>query len=223
MTRRDFLYLGVIIALALLFVFSVRSCVNVKKQASTNIKAYSDTITYIKSKNNDLIATKAMYEASMRDLKSLNNELYEDIKNMKISDPETIIKYVGKIDNNTSDTSYIVRVDTVQRGFTKPFNFENKWRLLNGTVDYVPDSLKLSITQDIVMFDYTVVVDDDNKLYIKSSNPYVKYESMTGITMPKQKTKKFGIGPQVGYGYNFIDNRLSPYIGIGLHYNLISF
>lgn len=223
MTKKDFLYLGIIIVLALSLGFSLRSCQNNKTQYNTNIEALTDTITYIKSKNNDLIATKTIYEANIKDLQSLNNELYEDIKNMNVKNPETVIKYVGAIDNKSNDTTYIIKNDTIYKGFSKSFDFSNKWRTFNGSLDYIPDSLKFNINNDIVYFDYTVIVDDDNKLYIKSSNPYVKYEEMTGLTLPKQKQKRFGIGPHIGYGLDLSNMKFSPYIGIGLQYNLISF
>ena len=55
-----------------------------------------------------------------------------------------------------------------------------------------------------------------------SDNPYVKFNSITGLIIPKQKKeKKFGIGPSVFGGYT---NKGFVYgIGIGLQYNLINF
>ena len=40
------------------------------------------------------------------------------------------------------------------------------------------------------------------------------------ITVTVHKTKRWGVGIQVGYGYNF--NRISPYIGIGVQYNIFN-
>lgn len=40
------------------------------------------------------------------------------------------------------------------------------------------------------------------------------------ITVTQYKTKHWGVGVQVGYGYNF--NRISPYIGIGVQYNIFN-
>lgn len=40
------------------------------------------------------------------------------------------------------------------------------------------------------------------------------------ITVTQYKTKRWGIGVQVGCGYNF--NRISPYIGIGVQYNIFN-
>lgn len=40
------------------------------------------------------------------------------------------------------------------------------------------------------------------------------------ITITQYKTKRWGIGVQVGYGYGF--NKFSPYIGIGVQYNILN-
>ncbi len=40
------------------------------------------------------------------------------------------------------------------------------------------------------------------------------------VTTTKYKTKRWGVGVQVGYGYNF--NKVAPYIGIGVQYNILS-
>ena len=40
------------------------------------------------------------------------------------------------------------------------------------------------------------------------------------ITVTKYKTKRWGVGVQVGCGYNF--NQITPYIGIGVQYNILN-
>ena len=72
-----------------------------------------------------------------------------------------------------------------------------------------------------MQFKYALAV-KGNVVYMTSDNPYVKFNSITGLKIPKQKKeKKFGIGPSVFGGYS---NKGFVYgIGIGLQYNLISF
>jgi hypothetical protein len=81
----------------------------------------------------------------------------------------------------------------------------------------------VNITKDVVKFDYTVAMDKNNKIYIKSTNPYVKYEEISGFQVPKQKQKKWGIGPQIGVGYDPVHNKISPTIGIGIQWSPIQF
>lgn len=40
------------------------------------------------------------------------------------------------------------------------------------------------------------------------------------VTVTQYKTKRWGVGVQVGYGYSF--NKFSPYIGIGVQYNILN-
>ncbi len=39
-------------------------------------------------------------------------------------------------------------------------------------------------------------------------------------TLTQYKTKHWGVGVQVGYGYHF--NQFSPYIGVGVQYNILN-
>ena len=43
------------------------------------------------------------------------------------------------------------------------------------------------------------------------------------IKLNKKANKKFGFGVQCGYGLYFIQGKLSPYIGVGIQYNLLKF
>lgn len=54
-----------------------------------------------------------------------------------------------------------------------------------------------------------------------SINPHSKVKSMQGIQILKERPKRFGLGPYVGYGWN--GERWAPNIGIGLNYSLIKF
>ena len=40
------------------------------------------------------------------------------------------------------------------------------------------------------------------------------------VTVTKYKTKRWGVGVQIGYGYDC--NKITPYIGIGVQYNILN-
>ena len=83
----------------------------------------------------------------------------------------------------------------------------------------------MSINKDKIYLDYTLAI-KDGKVYIQSDNPYVKYNEIQGLSIDGfkyKRQKRFGIGPSIGYGYDFTNNKFSPYIGISLNYNLICF
>ena len=107
--------------------------------------------------------------------------------------------------------------------FNYNFNFNNEWRILEGNVVYVPDSLKVNITKDIINFDYTFAIDDKNKLYIKSNNPYVHFDEFTGYTLPKEKKTHFSIGPSITAGYGLINQKFDIMIGVSAQWKLFNF
>ena len=59
-----------------------------------------------------------------------------------------------------------------------------------------------------------------NIVKITNQNPYTKIGEIESITFDK-KPKYFGIGFNAGYGIS--KNGLSPYIGVGINYNLLKF
>lgn len=74
---------------------------------------------------------------------------------------------------------------------------------------------------------------EDDKLILSasSSNPYINVTNIEGSIIDinaynsYQKSKPFGIGIQAGYGLSTNNGVvfLSPYIGVGISYNIIKF
>lgn len=57
-----------------------------------------------------------------------------------------------------------------------------------------------------------------DSIYVYSKNTTIT--NTQTVTITKYKTKRWGVGVQVGCGYNF--NQISPYIGIGIQYNILN-
>jgi len=217
------IYILIICILLGFLSISVNKCSNVSDEYKHNIEALNDTIKYYRDKNGNLVATKLAFESDVKTLKLLNEKLYNQIDSLKLN-PKVIsqIVYVdGTIDNGKKDTAYIVSHDTISRGFSKDFNFNNSYRLLEGNVNYKNDSLDLRINKDIVKFDYTLAIDKDNKIYIKSTNPYVSYNEISGFTVPKKKEKYWYTGPSFNLGYDPINNKITPTIGWSIGFGFI--
>lgn len=217
--------------IALLSIFllslSVSECNRIKKRSEHNIDALVDTIRYYKDKNGDIVAKKLLLEGDFNLMKKVNDSLYNVVKDMKIKNPTTVIYTSNEIDYGEKDTFWIVKVDTISANpsIKKEFSFNNEYRILEGNVSYKDSLLGLNIDKDITYFDYTLAV-KNSEVYIKSSNPYVKYKEITGITLPEKKYRfSLGVGPSVGYGYNFVTKSFNSYVGISvnLNYNLLQF
>lgn len=224
LTAKDILYILIICVLGWIIYSQYNSSQNIKDEYNTNIVAYTDSISYYKTKNDDLVAQKGIFECEFKDMKKLNDSLYNEIKDLKIKNDVLVgMQVSGKVEYLPGDTVYIVKQDTISNGFKHNFNFNNQWRKLEGNVLYIPDSLKVNITKDEMLFDYTVAIDEENKLYIKSSNPYIKYNDFTGFTVPKQKKTHFSIGPSVTAGYGLINQKFDIMIGVSAQWKIFEF
>lgn len=219
--------IGTLLVISLVFLcYSINKCSDYKDLNNHNIVALTDSIKYYKSKTGDLVAEKTLLEGDLSTLKLANEELYNQIKDMKLKDPTVVVHYNTVTEFLPQDTAWEVIRDTITGTVQKDFAFNNEWRTLEGNVTVSDSTLGMNITKDQVFVDYTLAV-QNSKVYMTSHNPYVKFTEIQGITIPQPKKKKFslGIGPQVGYGYNFKGKQFAPYIGIGigLQWNIIQF
>lgn len=189
-----------------------------------NLAALNDTIKYYKGKNGELVAQKLLFEGQLSDLKNLNNDLYQKIDDLNLENKklQSIVNFSGTIENAPTDTVFITTKDSILNGTKYAFDFTNKYRTLQGYTQYANDSLKVSIEKDIVNFEYTIAIDDNHNVYINSDNPYVKYDNISGLTIPKQKEDKWSIGPTIGVGVTS-DLKVRPFIGVSLTYKVFGF
>jgi len=223
--KTHIVYILIICLLVLFLSVSVNRCSNVSREYRNNIEALTDTIKYYQDKHGNLVATKLAFESDINTLKLLNRNLYDQIDSLKLKkDKVTQIIYVGgQIENPQKDTAYVISHDTISRGFSKDFNFNNKYRVLEGNVNYKNDSLGVFINKDIINFDYTVAMDKDNRIYIKSTNPYVKYSEISGFTLPKEKEKHWSLNAFTNFAYEPRFNDRFWDLGLSLDYTIKRF
>lgn len=211
-----------VVAFFVFITLSINKCTYYKNVNDKNIIALTDSIKYYKGKYGNEVAKKTMIETDCKNLQNINDSLYRMIQSMQVKKPDMVIGGSSSIDNGKHDTVWVPTVTEItSKNIYRKFDFSNQYRELTGNVSYTNDTLGLYIEKDIMQFKYALAV-KDNVVYMTSDNPYVKFNSITGLTIPKQKKeKKFGIGPSVFGGYS---NKGFVYgIGIGLQYNLINF
>lgn len=215
--------LGLALIVSLLFLF--RSCANQfesKKIYDNNVKALTEEMQTWKTKAGDLVAEKTVLEGDYKLLKQTNEELYEQVKKLKAKPTEVVYVNV-EVPYPVHDTTFVVSDSTTY--VKHPFDFSNQWRTLSGFVEYNKPNVGLTIDKDIVYADLTVAI-KDSKVYVTSNNPYLQYNDVQGVVLPKTTPRwSIGVGPQFGVGYGFINKKPDVYIGVGLsiNYNLISF
>lgn len=211
-----------VVAFFVFMTLSINKCTYYKNVNDKNIIALTDSVNYYKGKYGNEVAKKTMIETDCKNLQIINDSLYRMIQSMQVKKPDIVIGGSTSIDNGKHDTVYIPTVTEItSKNIYRKFDFSNQYRELTGNVSYTNDTLGLYIEKDRMQFKYALAV-KDNVVYMTSDNPYVKFNSITGLTIPKQKKeKKFGIGPSVFGGYS---NKGFVYgIGIGLQYNFINF
>ena len=211
-----------VVAFFVFITLAINKCTYYKNVNDKNIIALTDSVNYYKGKYGNEVAKKTMIETDCKNLQIINDSLYRMIQSMQVKKPDIVIGGSTSIDNGKRDTVYIPTVTEItSKNIYRKFDFSNQYRELTGNVSYTNDTLGLYIEKDRMQFKYALAV-KDNVVYMTSDNPYVKFNSITGLTIPKQKKeKKFGIGPSVFGGYS---NKGFVYgIGIGLQYNLINF
>ena len=230
--KKDIIYIAAILLLLILSCASIRSCCNRNdeiKNLNHSIEAMVDTISTYRTANGELVAQKKILQGNIDLLEIANTDLANDLKAMKVKNAQQALQIKGYIENPPRDTVWELAIDTVYVNsnvlIAKDFNFSDKWRILNGNVTYNPSNyaLGLNIKEDKVLFDYTIAI-KDGSIYVKSDNPYVTFNELSGITVPKPKRKPFSLGVQVGFGANYglVNRRFDygPYVGLGLQYNI---
>ena len=224
--KKDILQFLVMIVLFVWALLSMQRCSIMKHNYETtqnNIVALTDSIEYYECKTGELVAQKTMLIGEIKDLKeSYSKELnclYDDLNSMKRKNAQMAAQLKGFIDNPVKDT--IWKYDTIkfEKSLIQPFDFSNKWRILSGNITLKDDTIGLNIKEDQVFFEYTIAIEDDC-IYIKSDNPYVKYDYVTAIQEQQKKPKHWNIGFQAGVGFQYgmfnktID--VGPYLGVGV-------
>lgn len=223
-TKRDIIFAIIIVLLIGCLSTSISRCSDLKMEYKNNIAALHDTIRYYVDANGNLVATKLAFESDIKTLKLLNEELYDEIKNLKAKGNITSGTYfTGVIDYGKNDTTYVVEHDTISKGFLHDFAFNNEYRTLEGNVKYQNDTVGVKILKDEINFDYTVAMDDKNNIYITSSNPYVKYNQITGFQLPKEKTKHWSLDAFGNINYSPIDNNRFYNLGLLASYSIKRF
>ena len=220
--KRIFIEVFSVVAFFVFITLSINKCTYYKNVNDKNIIALTDSVNYYKGKYGNEVAKKTMIETDCKNLQIINDSLYKMIQSMQVKKPDIVIGASTSIDNGKHDTVWVPTVTEItSKNIYRKFDFSNQYRELTGNVSYTNDTLGLYIEKDIMQFKYALAV-KDNVVYMTSDNPYVKFNSITGLKIPKQKKeKKFGIGPSVFGGYS---NKGFVYgIGIGLQYNFINF
>ncbi len=211
----------VLIFIIIIIIFCVKACNNnIRKENSKLIESLNDSISYYKDVEgvlhskisvieDDYFLKLKLKDKEIVELQSLVKK-YKNVKSATIIKTET--KIVEKIVNKTI-------LDTISNTpiYESSFNLKDYiWGDIVAKKDTT--DIKINIKNDFNIVTYK----ERGKLVLDVSdkNPYsVTKVQRSYINLPKQK--RFGLGVNAGYGIS--KSGLSPYIGLGVNYNILNF
>jgi len=212
-----------ILALLVSVFFLIRGCekqISNKKIYDNNVKALTEEVQTWKTKAGDLVAQKTVLQGDIDLLKLTNEDLYNQVKSLKAR-PKEVVYVETEIINEVHDTTFVIDSTYAK----KNFDFSNKFRKLSGFVEYKQPNLNLSINQDIVYANFTVAI-KDSKVYVTSDNPFIQYNDIQGVVIPKSEPRwTLAVGPSFSAGYDPINKKPAILVGASVvfGYNVASF
>ena len=211
----------VLIFAIIIIIFCVKACNNgIRKENSKLIESLNDSISYYRDVEGILHSKISVIEddyflkLKLKDKEIV--ELQDLVKKYKNVKSATIIKTETKIVEKIVNKAVL---DTISNTpiYESSFNLKDYiWGDIIAKKDTT--DIKINIKNDFNIVTYK----EKGKLVLDVSdkNPYsVTKAQKSYINLPKQK--KFGLGINTGYGIS--KNGLSPYIGLGVNYNILNF
>ena len=243
---------GVVLLLCVSIAINVMMCnhnADIKRQAAAaeqlnaqNMKAIFDSIRYIRTRLGDTMATRAIYIATLEQLKNMNKDLYNKINSIggnvaSIIDSKLSVSLPGVSVGNDlkriNDSLYALNFNYtyVDSGLSSEIGGRSQF-YYNGRNIYADRSY---IDRNVIKMDLTYGFREDSGYYYvfaQSPSRYVKFNSLNGAyvikknsTMPftpEQKKSRFSIGPTCGIFYGMNEKKFDVGLGFCMTYSLFN-
>jgi hypothetical protein len=229
--------LALIAALFLIVTCNSEQKVNfTKKQWKLYKTLLEDSLVQFKDKNGTLSSkVRVMEVINANQILELNSN-----KQTVIRLQDELKQYKGGVTNSTAFTGQ-TKFDTIikteikyvydtlfQDGDTiliplQKYAVHHNDRWIGVNFDSDSSNTKISIQ---VENEYSVSLVKNKKKYeaiVKNYNPYSSISEISAVSLQGlPRTKRFGIGLQIGYGINS-SFKIQPYLGVGMSYNVVRF
>ena len=202
----------------------------------------------IGSLNAELITWKDKDSLSHAKIQIIETEKTKDFLSLQSKDKDIIklqktvkqyekqIKNQGSVTNFTSETKITTKdslvTDSVCGKCSFYFSNSNPWFSVDASIYPTDTPNQLSLSLDLkVKNEYSVIVGEEKQGLFKkpkpfvevlNHNPYSETESLRTYQVSTPKLKRWGVGPQIGFGLNS-NFTTGAYVGIGLHYSFFNF
>lgn len=198
------------------------------ERLENNVDAYKTEMEVVKTQNGELMAVRQslmLTESELREELDLTKKEYRELEKTLADD----IAYIAQLEAMVAvpDTIYM-KGDTVyiKDDYTiKIFEWENNWMRLGAEV--YGGSIE---TSELSVFDISMDVPlefgltDGYKVFVKSPNPYVKFQELNSVVVTgssvKKKDKRFHHGITAGFGIHYGLSQRNWDFGPGVMYGL---
>lgn len=199
--------------------------------SNQNLIAANDTIKKLNDINAYAKSTYILKEKELNDLLNISNDEISKLKK-ELNDK---ISYISKIESNIKiDTIYITDTNISKDSVYTyvDFKYNERWIDFNGNLRFNNSNEKIDkfkINYLNIPAPLTIGLTSDNKMFVKSDNPYLNISRLDGayvienlIDKNKQKSKwSHGIGFGFGFQYGIVHKQIDfgPQIGYVITYN----
>ncbi|WP_343302838.1 DUF6549 family protein [Chitinophaga niabensis] len=221
------IYRFIIVALLVVIgILATRSC-HRKEKVITSIETIQDirddSVRFWQDLAGREHAEKQVAEGSISALKIYYKSEIDSLKRIFRMKENALQSFVSA--QTETKGSVVLKVDTVYGDTSKTyqFHYDDRWISLQGEIAKEP-FIRYSVRDSITFVTYS----KKKGLFTKetyvdgfSQNPNTRITGLTGIRVNNAKSKRFGVGPYAGYGFN--GTRWTPSAGIAIQYSLINF
>lgn len=214
----------------------VWGCYNEKlEESEQNLKAAMGRMEQVELENGELLASRDSYIASINDLEELLDITKQEVKDIQ-RQLDDKVAYISRIESEVR----VEYIETVRDSIiymnndysvaTSTFHYNDKWVGITGRNDFTfgeQFDYKTTITSIDMEVPLNVGLTNDYQIFVKSSNPYVRFTDIQGAVIDnsvlKPRKKRFNWGLQFGAGimYDVWHKQVAvgPYGGIGAEFN----
>lgn len=204
--------------------------------AAQNVAALNDTIHSVKLLNGELLQSKKSLILGLKELRE-----YTDIKESEVLEIQrkldAKVQYIAKLEGEAKVENIVTKTDSVVivDSTTHRYHFSDSTQYYDikgtNTVDFTKDESVTVIDSLRMPVDLTVgLTKEDWTIFVKSSNPYVAFNNITGANLNKKdylKRDRFSlsVGLDFGIQYNLIHKTfdVGPTFGLQVNYIIVSF
>ena len=224
-----------VIIIGIIILALIHKCTNVKKNnviesLTIQNQILLDTVVQFKDANKKQAAKIKVIELSnINQLKNIESQkhlvtlLQSEVKLYKQKLQSAIgIVTITEFDTLFKTDSFHITTNSTDTFSIKSFDFQHSdnWIKINIQGDGQNTSFSVGVKNE-----YTVSIVKVKKGFdaiVKNSNPYSTTKEIIATKVSLPKPKKFGVGVVIGYGLTF-PMKPSPFVGIGLSYNILRF